>query len=323
VIACLLSAKSKSILMGFLVAVLLAACGHSNPIDTSNPVSFTPSPQVFSLKVPGSWAQAQSKVPTEVMAAFSDSTHQAELIAYAGLLDRRLTDEEGFKAITGLIDNLLRHPADLTVTDQQRRADGAFVVKVAFTRNNEKQIGEAVVFDTNLALSGVISAGPEAFWPDLSNDLQPFVKSFQIDPEIVQGAYFTPVDNAGYSFVAPADWQQQTNLAGSVVRSPTGQLTIMAMQRPLTTTLDSQALQDLATRLMVANGSPGKVTGTEMLPDGRLKIVLDRPKHRVIGYVDQKDQVFAGLFFDAPSERAEAYQPFIDFVYSTFVTGKP
>ncbi|HTP10009.1 MAG TPA: hypothetical protein VMP08_17250 [Anaerolineae bacterium] len=305
------------------MTVWIAACGPNNPIDTSNPIDFAPNTQIFSMKVPGSWTQVQNEVPTEYMAAFADPTHRAEMIAYVGLLDHRLTDEEGFKAVSGLIGNLLNHPADMTVTDQQRRADGAFDIKVAFTRNNEKRVGEAVIFDNNLALSGVVSEGPEAFWPDLSNALQPFVKSFQINPENVQGAYFAPVENVGFSFAGPADWSQQNNTAGSILHSPSGQLTIMAMQRPLTSTLDSQALQDLAAQLMTANGVPGKVITSETLPDGRLKVVFDRPKHRVVGYVDQKDQVFAGLFFDVPNDRAADYQPFIDFVYSTFVTGKP
>jgi hypothetical protein len=323
--ACLFSIRpqSKRVWLGLIIAALLAACAPRNPIDTSNPIGFTSSSQVFSLNVPASWKQAQNQVPTEVMAAFSDPTDRAELVAYAGLLDRRLTDEEGFKAVSGLIDNLLNHPADLTVTDQQRRADGAFVVKYAFTQHNEKRLGEAVFSDMNLALSGVMSDGPAEFWADLSTALQPSVTSFRIDPTNVQGAFFVPVDNAGFSFVGPDGWQEQSSVAGSVVRAPSGKLTIMAMQRPLTSTLDTPALQELATHLMVANGGSQKVVSSETLPDGRLKVIFDRPKHRVIGYIDQKDQVFAGLFFDVPSDRAEAYQPFIDFVYSTFVTGKP
>jgi hypothetical protein len=153
--------------------------------------------------------------------------------------------------------------------------------------------------------------------------LQPFVKSFQLDPASVQGTYFAPVENMGYSFAGPADWSKLSNPTRSTLRSPSGQLVIIAMQRPLTGTLDSPALLDLATRLMAANGSSGKVTESETLPDGRLKVVFDRPQRRIIGYVDQKDKMFAGLFFDVPGDRAEAYQPFIDFVYSTFVTGKP
>ncbi len=321
----LLSVKYRSrwTWLGWVVIVLLSACAPRSPIDTSNPTGFISSSKVFSLNVPASWKQAQNQVPTEVMAAFSDPTDRAELIAYAGLLDRRLTDAEGFKAITGLIDNLLNHPADLTVTDQQRRPDGTFVVKYAFTRNNEKRLGEAVLSDTNLALSGVISDGPAEFWTDLSAALQPFVTSFRIDPTNVQGVFFVPVDNAGFSFVGPDGWQEQSSVVGSVVRAPSGKLTIMAMQRPLTSTLDTPALQELATHLMLSNGGAQKVVSSETLPDGRLKLVFDRPKHRVVGYVDQKDQVFAGLFFDVPSDQAEAYQPFIDFVYSTFVTGKP
>jgi hypothetical protein len=47
---------------------------------------------------------------------------------------------------------------------------------------------------------------------------------------------------------------------------------------------------------------------------------LDQTDRHTVGYVEQKDGYFIGLFFDVPTAQLSDYQPFIDFVYSTFVT---
>ena len=67
-----------------------------------------------------------------------------------------------------------------------------------------------------------------------------------------------------------------------------------------------------------------KLASSEPLPDGRLKVTLDQGGDlRIIGYVEQFDTHFVGLFFKVPSDRAEDYQPFMDFVYSTYISGLP
>ncbi len=301
----------------------LAACSNSTPIDVGNPIEVAHNTKTFSLMMPASWQQVQDKASTESVTVFTDPTRRAELIAYTGLLDHRLTDDEGFKIASDLTNNLLRHPDEYVVTDRQRRSDGAFVVKVAYSRNQQKYLGEAVLFDNDLTLSAVIYDSAESIWPQVHDALQPFVTSFKVDPTYVQGTYFAPVENIGYAFAGPADWQPQNSSIGTLIHSPSGRITIIAVQRPLSTTLDAPALAQATLSLARNMASLGKLVSSEQLPDGRTKLVFERSQHQVIGYVDQKDQILAGLLFDVPLEQADAYQPFIDFVYSTFVTGKP
>jgi hypothetical protein len=309
--------------LALLMLALLVACTKNNPIDVGNPIKFVHSTKTFSLMIPASWQHMQDAAPTEAVAVFTDPTQQAEVIAYSGLLDHRLTDDEGFKIAGDLTNNLLRHPDEFAVTDRQRRSDGAFVVKVAYSRNQQKHLGEAVLSDNDLTLSAVICDGAEAIWPQVYDTVQPFVTSFKADPAYVQSIYFVPVENTGFGFAGPAEWQKQSSAAGTLLRSPDGRVKIVAVQQPLSTTLDTPALAQATLRLAKNMMSVGKLVSSEQLPDGRTKLVLEYAQHRIIGYVDQKDQVLAGLLFDVPLEQADAYQPFIDFVYSTFVTGKP
>ncbi len=302
---------------------LLAACANRNSIDFGNPIEVAHRSKTFSLTIPASWQQLQDTAPTESVSVFTDPTQQAELIAYTGLLDHRLTDDEGFQIAGDLINNLLRHPAEFAVTDRQRRSDGAFVLKVAFSRNQQKYLGEAVLFDNDLTLSAVIDDSAAAIWPQVHDALQPFVTSFKVDPTYVQGSYFVPVENTGFAFAGPGDGQQRNSALGTLVRSPNGRLTIIAVQQPLSTTLDAPALAQATLHLARNMASIGNLVSSQQLPDGRTKLVFERSQHRVVGYVDQKDQTLAALLFDVPLEQADAYQPFIDFVYSTFVTGKP
>jgi hypothetical protein len=239
------------------------------------------------------------------------------------LLERRLTDDEGFKIANDLVNTLLRGPADFVVTDRQRRGDGTFVLKFAYSRDQQKRLGEAILSDKDLALSAVITDSVDSIWPQVHDAQQPFVTSFKVDPIYVQGTYFVPVENVGFAFAGPADWQQQGGTRGTIMRSRNGNMTILGVQQPLTTTLDTPALAQATIRIAKTMGSSGNLVSSEPLPDGRTKLVYERSQHRIIGYVDQKDQILAGLLFDVPLERADAYQPFIDFVYSTFVTGKP
>ena len=52
-----------------------------------------------------------------------------------------------------------------------------------------------------------------------------------------------------------------------------------------------------------------------------MKIGIDRPSRHTVGYIEQKNGYFIGLFFDVPSAQLAAYQPMIDFIASTLVTG--
>ena len=293
------------------------------PIDTGNPVSFKHQIGVFELKVPKSWKQTQDKVSTEAIAAFSDPTDRAEIKAYAGLLDHRLADDEGLQITSDLIGTLLNRPADLQITDKQHRADGAFVVNVTFTRNNEKRTGQGIFRDGDLALSGTIVDGPTQGWADLQKALQPYTDSFKVNPEVVQGTYFDALLGVAYAVVMPVGWPQQSTSQGTQVRSLNGKITLYTIEQPISTTLDAAGLTDQAVaslrKLYKLNA---QVSDSGALPDGRTKITLDQPDHHIVGYLETKDSYFIGLFFDLPTAQAAAYQPFIDFIYSTFVTGK-
>ncbi len=301
---------------------VLVACAGSSPIDTSSPTTFKHRTGVFSLQAPGKWQQAQDEVETESIAAFSDPTKRAELIAYAGLLDHHLTVNEGQSIVANLVKNLLNAPGDLQITGQQRRPDGSFVATLSFTRNNEKRAGTAIFRDAGLALSGVILSGPEAGWADFQKAMQPYLDSFNVNSEVVQGTYFVALEGDSYALAVPADWPRQPGKDVNLVHSPDGHVQIVAAQKAEVNSLDDAALAEASRKLLQQNLGDGTISGAERLPDGRLKVTLDRGATRTIGYLDQKDGTVIGLFFDVPANRVPDYQPFIDFVYSTFITGK-
>lgn len=309
-----------AIIIGLLL-IVLAGCVNT-PIDTGNPVVFKHRIGIFELQVPKSWKQAQDQVETEALAAFSDTTGNSEIIGYAGLLEHTLTKDEGVQAVPGLIKNLLNAPQDLTITDSQQRSDGAFTVSMSFTRNNVKRSGQAIFREGDLALSGVIVSGPTANWSALATALQPYIDSFKLYPDFVQGTYFTPIEDTHYALVIPIDATHQKTASGQQVKSRSGDLTITLAQQPLSAPLDAQALPDAA--LQRARQVIGSLTSVsnEPLPDGRLKLTLNQGNKRVIGYAEQKDAMLITVFFSVPAAQAEAYQPLIDFMYSTLVTGQ-
>ena len=315
--------RIRIVLFSLLGLLLIAGCTNSSPIDTSNPVDFKHHTGVFTLQVPKSWKQAQDQVPTESIAAFSDPTQHAEIIAYAGLLDHRLADAEWFTTVSGLVGNLLNRPTDLQFTDNQHRTDGAFVVSFSFTRSDQKRVGQAIMHDTDLALSGVIADGPEQGWTDLAKALQPYVDSFELHPDFVQGTYFEPLQDTFYAVVVPPDWARQKYPNGVGVKSRSGRMSILTVQRSISPTLQTLALSDQAAAVLRQTfGISAQASASENLVDGRLKITFDQPDHTIIGYVENKDEMFIGLYFELPADQTDAYQPFIDFVYSTLVTGK-
>jgi hypothetical protein len=313
-------------LLQFLVllagGVLLAACSSSNPIDTSALKTFTQRNGTFSVQVPQAWKQFQNDAPTESMAAFSEPGGRAELIAYTGLLDRRLTATEGPKIVTDLLTALLNSPTDLRITDLQRRPDGAYTAAVSFTRANEKRSGTAIFRDEPLLLSGVILSGPEAGWTDFQKAMQPALDSFKANLESVQGTYFEALEGDHYALAIPAGWESQTHPNSKKVRSPNGQLQISAMQQAEEKALTPSDLAERGLKLGQMTLGKGTLTSTEQLPDGRLKVRIDQGTTSTIGYLDQKDGFVIGLFFEVPADRLTDYQPFIDFIYSTYITGQ-
>jgi hypothetical protein len=316
--------RSTLALLVMLVCALgLAACASTNPIDTTNPTSFQHRTSVFSLQVPRAWKAVQDEVGTESVAAFIDPTQRAELQAYAGLLERRLTDEEGQKAISGLITNLLNAPSDLNITAVQRQPDGAFTATLSFTRTNEQQAGLAIFRDSGLTLAGVILSGPQAGWTDFEKAMQPYLDSFTVNQEVVQGALFEELIDQLYALTVPTGWERQSSPKFNKVRSPNGQLQIIAATTPAPDALDTAGLGEAGRRLLQQTLGRGTLSSTERLPDGRLKVLIDRGDKHTVGYIDQKDGAVIGLYFDVPADRVQDYQPFIDFVYSTYITGKP
>jgi hypothetical protein len=304
-----------------LMLIALTGCAN-NPIDTGNPVAFRHRTGVFELQVPNNWKQVQDQLETESLAAFSDPSSRSEIIAYAGLLDHQLADDEGLRSVPNLVTNLLNGPQDLKITDKQRRSDGAFVVTMAFTRNNVKRLGQAILRDGDLALSGVIVSGPEADWNALLAGLQPYIDSFKLQPDVVQGTYFTPIEDTHYALVIPADVIRQKTQTGQQAKSRSGDLTITMAQLPLPAPLEAQALPDAAVQRARQVVGALKPVSNEQLPDGRLKLTLDQGDRRTVGYAEQKDDMLITLFFTVPTNQAAAYKPIIDFMYSTFITGK-
>ncbi len=313
----------RLILIGGLMLIVLTGCTNTSPIDTTNLTAFRHRTGVFELQAPKSWKQTQDQVETEALAAFSDPTGQSEIIAYTGLLDHELTDEEGLQIVPGLVKNLLNSPSDLVVTAAQRRADGAFVITLTFTRKDVKRAGQAVLKDGGLALSGVIVSGPQDQWATLQTGLQPVFDSFKLNPDYVQGTFFTPIEKSHFALVIPADWERAALQDGTQIRSRNGLVTIVAAQKPVTGTLDAAAFSEAATKAAQAYVGQATVSASQTLPDGRLQQTLDTASKRTISYTELKDGMLITLLFEVPAAQAAAYQPLIDFLYSTFITGKP
>lgn len=288
-------------------------------IDTSAMTTFRHPSGVFSLKVPQAWKQIQDDAPTESIAAFSEPDGRAELIAYSGLLDRQLSETEGSQVVTNLIKVLLNSPGDLLITDLQRQPTGAYTANLSFTRAGEKRSGIAVFRDEPLALSGVILSGPEAGWADFQKAMQPTLDSFKVDLNFVQGTYFAPFEGELYALATPAEWESRNGPGFAKIRSPNGQLQIVVAQRAEEKTLTPNELADMGVKLGQTSLGKGTLTGTELLPDGRVKVTLDQGTHTAIGYLEQNAGVVIGLFFETPSDRLAAYQPLIDFIYSTYI----
>jgi len=309
--------------LGLLLSIALTGCNSPQPIDTSNPISFKHRSGVLEMQVPKSWKQAQDQVETESLAAFSDPSGRSEMIGYAGLLDHTLTDDEGLATVPSLVKNLLNAPQDLAITDQQRRNDGAFSMNLSFTRNNEKRSGQALFRQGDLALSGVIVSGPQSEWTTLLSALQPYIDSFTLKPDFLQGTYFTPIENVHFAVVIPADWGRQPFEGGTLAKSPANKFTLGVGEIATTTTSDDAALAKEATSQARAHLGAVQLDSQEKLPDGRTKLTLAQGSQRVIGYFEVKDGMLISLFFSVPADQAAAYQPIIDFMYSTWITGKP
>jgi hypothetical protein len=314
-------------LLQFLVllagGVLLAACATSKPIDTSALKLFTQHNNVFSLQVPGAWKQYQKDLPTESMAAFSEPAGHAELIAYAALLDRHLGEAEGQKIVTQLITALLNAPADLSITDLQRQADGTYTAQLKFSRGDQKRAGTATFREEPLALSGVILSGPETGWADFQKAMQPALDSFKVNADFVRGTYFEPLEGERYSMAIPAQWESRKGPGLTKVRSPNGQLQIVAVQRPEAKALTSSELAEQGVKLAQLNLGKGTLTSSEVLPDGRVKVHIEQGADSTIGYLEQRNGLLLGLFFATPANRLADYQALIDFLYSTYVTDLP
>ncbi|MGH2592204.1 MAG: hypothetical protein ACRDGG_01685 [Anaerolineae bacterium] len=316
--------RTNWILVSLLLIASIGSCARPNPIDTSSPVDFQHRSTVFTMQVPSNWTQLQDQVETEALGIFTDPTGQASIIAYVGLLDRRLDDEEGLKIAGDLASTLLSNPDDYQVIDRQHQPDGVFEVTFAFKRGELKHSGRATFHDTDLALSGVIVSGPEQGWADLQNALAPYVDSFEIDPIVLQASYFAPLEDTYYILVVPADWSNRRGADGIEVQSRNRRMSILLVQHDLGQSIEAAALADqAAASLRRSFRVTAKVVGSEPLDDGRLKVTLDQGDRRIVGYIEQFDTVFVGLFFQVPADRVEDYQPFIDFVYSTYISGLP
>lgn len=300
--------------------LLLVACASSKPIAPLALTTFRHHTGVFSLQVPQGWKQVQDDAPTESLAAFSKPDGRAELIAYSGLLDRRLSETEGLKVVADLIKVLLNSPGDLRITDLQRQPAGTYTASLNFTRANEKRSGTAIFRDEPLALSGVILSGPEEGWADFQTAMQPALDSFKVNLDFVQGAYFTPLEGKRYALAVPVEWESRAGPSSKKIRSPNGQLQIVVAQRAEEKILTTSELAESGVKLGQLNLGKGTLTSTELLPDGRVKVHIDQGADSALGYLEQKDGVVMGLFFETPADRLAAYQPIIDFIYSTYTT---
>jgi hypothetical protein len=317
--------RRKSIIRSLILVVsglLAAACTSPKPIDTSALTTFTHHTGVFSVQAPQTWKPLQSDSPTEALTVFPDPGGQAQLMAYAGLLDRRLTEAEGQQIIAGLITALLKYPGDLRITDQQRQPDGTYTANLSFTQAGEKRSGTARFRADPLVLSGVILSGPEASWSSLLTAMQPALDSFKVNLEYIQGTYFTPVEGELYALVVPVDWEVVPGPDLQRVRSRSGQMQIAITQDVEEKALTANELAESGVKLGLRTMGQGTHTGTELLPDGRVKVSIAQGADSTIGYIEQKDGAVIGLFFQVPTDRLADYQPIIDFMYSTYITGK-
>jgi hypothetical protein len=304
-----------------VAAALIAGCSGPEPIDTGNPVAFKHRIGVFSLLAPESWQQSQGEVETEAIASFADPSARSVMYAYAGLLDHRLLEDEGLEIVADLAETLLNSPSDYQVVNRQRRDDGAFEVQFSYVQQGQKWLGRATFRDTDLALSGVIAAGQESTWANLSTALQPFVESFKVDPEAIQGTFFVPLEGASWAMAVPGDWARRSGGVSAQLTSRTGRMSILISGGTLEQPLDAAGLADRAAgELRQAFGLNVQVSASESQPDGRAKAIFERGEQRIIGYLEQGPDAFVGLFFQVPADRVADYQPFIDFERSVFVT---
>ncbi len=314
----------KCLLLLSIVMGLVAGCAGPNPISVGSPIAFQHRTTAFTMRVPDGWTQVQDEVATEALGIFTDPTGQALITAYMGLLDRRLADEEGLAIVGTLASTLLSNPDDFQVTDQRRRPDGAFEVTFAFTGGEQKHAGRAIFRDTHLALSGVIISGPQQHWNSLQNALAPYVDSFTIDPEVVRASYFDILEDTYYILVVPIDWPRRRGAFGTEVISRSGRMSIRLLQHDLGKSIAAADIADQTVMsLRTAFNLVVNVLAAEQLPDNRLEITLEQAGRRIIGYVETFDTHLVGLFFDVPADRVDDYQPFMDFVYSTYISGLP
>jgi hypothetical protein len=314
----------KRLLLIGVTAAWTAGCVRPIPVEVGAPVAFQHRTTAFTIDVPDGWTRLQDQVPTEALGIFADPTGQATIVAYVGLLDHRFDNEEGLRVVARLTANLLRRPDDYQITGQERRADGAFEVSFRYSRDEQKHAGLAVFRDTNLALSGVIITGSEDFWPRLRMALLPYAESFEFDPEVVRGAYFDILEDTYYILVVPIDWPRQRSRFGTEVRSRFGRMSIRLVQRDLGREIDRADLVDQTLATLYAGFNlVAKVLANEPQPDGRLKLTLRQANQQIIGYVETFDTHLVGIFFDVPGDRVEDYQPFMDFVYSMYISGLP
>ncbi|HLF28624.1 MAG TPA: hypothetical protein VJG32_20010 [Anaerolineae bacterium] len=308
------------LLLLVILAAVTAACATPNPIVTGDPVDFRHRSGVFSLQAPKDWQPSQSEVETEALASFTEPEERALLIGYAGLLDRRLPDAEGLKIVSDLTLTLLGVSNDYQVISQQRRPDGAFEVSFSLTNRDQKWEGQSIFRDTDLALSGVIAAGEEKTWAETHAALQPYIDSFQVNAESVQGTYFKALEGGAWAMAVPLDWPQQIRPGGAQITARNGRMSILVAQAELAQPLDDAGLTSQAVAALGQFGINAQVAASARLPDGRLKVMLERSDRRIIGYLEQGNSTFVGLFFNVPADRVQDYQAFIDFEYSVFVT---
>lgn len=307
---------------------LIAGCSPapdpSKIIAFGDPAPFTHSIGVFTLNVPSGWRAVQDSAETEAYASFTDPNGWASLIAYTGLLDRRLSDEEGLNAVDSLARNLLGSPQGYQVVGRQRLPDGAFEVTVSFLSDSYRRRGRAVFYDKDLALAGTIVVGTEADWNTIQSKLTPFADSFRFDPAVVQGTYFEPLVGDYYGLAVPAGWPQQNSGEGTEISSRSRMMFIRLIEKDAGRTLSgAEELIDESIRALRTMGLNVQPISDQTLPGGRLKVTLGQGQRSVIGYVEQFDTTLVGLFFEMPADRVSDYQPFMDFIYYTYVTGPP
>jgi hypothetical protein len=98
---------------------------------------------------------------------------------------------------------------------------------------------------------------------------------------------------------------------------------IIASQLPLTDTRAAPALPDQTAQRATQLLGSVELQTSQTLPNGQLKVILTQPQRQITGYAELKDGALITVFFEVPADQAAAYQPIIDFMYSTLITGKP